>query len=62
LHVDIPKKRSNFHLYNKVEQIANDIGWKTVVKWEQRTTFPYIFTEKLKIYAERLVVDCWYLN
>jgi DNA-binding transcriptional regulator YiaG len=58
LNIDIPKIRSNFHLYNKVEELAGEVGWKTVVKWEQGTVFPIIVTERLKFYATRLVNDC----
>jgi hypothetical protein len=51
LNIEVPKKRSNFHLYNKVEQLANETGWKTIVKWDQRTVFPFIFPNQLKSYA-----------
>lgn len=30
---DLPNERSNFHLYRKVDKIAEKIGWSTVLRW-----------------------------
>ena len=36
-----PKSRTNFHLYNKVGELAEKTGWEVVVSWDQTSSFPY---------------------
>ena len=33
--------RSPFHLYNKTDEIAEKVGWKVKLKWDQVNMFPY---------------------
>ena len=37
---DLPAERSNFHLFNKVPQLAREAGWEVMVGWEQLAPFP----------------------
>lgn len=37
----LPDARSNFHLHNKLEQIALETGWEVVVQWDQNAPYPY---------------------
>lgn len=45
-NVENPDFVSKYHLYNKLSGIAEKVGWKTVVCWEQVTTFPYLRAEE----------------
>ncbi len=46
--------RSNFHLYNKVDMLGEEIGWKLVAKWEQVSVFPYHSSSALESYAKSM--------
>lgn len=39
---ELPNARSNFHLYKKAGKIAEKIGWKILLNWEQNILFPVI--------------------
>ena len=54
LNVPTPKMRSNFHLYNKVDKLGEEIGWKLVAKWEQVSVFPYHSSSALESYAKSM--------
>lgn len=39
---ELPKERSNFHLYQKVPALAEETGWEVVLNWEQNAPFPVL--------------------
>lgn len=39
---ELPKERSNFHLYKKVGDLAQESGWQIVMNWEQNVLFPVL--------------------
>lgn len=46
----LPDSRSNFHLYNRLAEVAADSGWELVIKWDQNAPYPYFeMTENLKV-------------
>ena len=42
IEADLPEERSNFHLYNKVEDLVDKCGWEIVLNWEQNVPFPVL--------------------
>lgn len=45
----IPDVRSNFHLYNRIEEVAAGSGWEVVIQWEQNAPYAYFeMNETLK--------------
>lgn len=49
LGLPTPNVRSNFHLFNRIQEIADQSGWELVIQWEQNAPFPfYEHNENLK--------------
>lgn len=46
-----PASRSNFYLYQKVEELAQKAGWEMVLRWEQTGIFPFLNGEELRPYG-----------
>lgn len=45
----LPDARSNFHLYNRLPEVAADSGWELIIQWDQNAPYPYFeMTESLK--------------
>lgn len=40
--LEVSKERSLFFLYNNLKQLAEKVGWKTVVYWDQVASLPYL--------------------
>ena len=47
-----PNIRSNFHLYQKVEELAEKTGWEVLVSWDQVSSFPILSVETMESYAK----------
>lgn len=46
----LPDVRTNFHLFNRLPEVAADSGWEVVILWDQNAPYPYFeMTENLKI-------------
>jgi hypothetical protein len=42
----VPHSRSNFHLFNRLGDLAAETGWEVVVQWQQNAPFHYIQIEE----------------
>lgn len=49
---ELPNARSNFYLYKKVGKMAEKIGWKTLLNWEQNVLFPVVKFDDFNKYEE----------
>lgn len=47
--IPLPNMRENFHLFNRLDEIASETGWELVIQWEQNAPFnAYDFNEDLR--------------
>ena len=44
--------RSNFHLYQKVGELAEKAGWEVLVSWDQVASLPFLCVEAIEVNAE----------
>ena len=47
----VPNSRPNSHLYNVADKLAEEVGWKVHLKWEQNGMFPALKPTYLEEYA-----------
>ena len=43
--IELPAKRTNFHLYNKLEELGAQSGWEVILQWEQNAPFPNLYLD-----------------